>query len=270
MGEIANPQGGVLEGRPAAGLHDVAAERASAASVRRARRGLFAGGTDGNERLTVQVGALLLVLLAALGVTIIRIGQLTWLHMFLGLLLIGPVVLKMSSTGYRFARYYTATAAYRRKGPPVIALRVLGPVVVLSTVGVLATGVVLLALGPSSRDTWLLPHKVFFFVWLAAIAVHVLGHLPEMRHGLLGARRTRAEVLASGAAGASGRSGASAPPRPLGARISIAGYALAARVGGSSGRALAISGALAAGLVLALALIPHFGPWVHDHGHHHH
>ena len=47
-----------------------------------------------------------------------RIGQLLWLHLFVGLLLIGPVVLKLASTGYRFARYYTNDAVYRRKGPP--------------------------------------------------------------------------------------------------------------------------------------------------------
>ncbi len=156
----------------------------------------FAGGTGGNERLTVQTGALLFAGLAVLGVTILRIGQLTWLHLFLGLLLIGPVGLKLASTGYRFARYYSHDPAYRRKGPPALPLRLLAPLLVLSTLGVFATGVLLLLLGPSSRSDWMLPHKVFFFVWLAVTAVHVLGHLPEMRHGLLGARRTRNEVLA--------------------------------------------------------------------------
>ena len=74
---------------------------------------LMAGGPDGNERLTAVTGVLLLVLLAVLGVTIVRIGQLTWLHLFLGLLLIGPVGLKMASTGYRFTRYYTHDPAYQ-------------------------------------------------------------------------------------------------------------------------------------------------------------
>lgn len=216
---------------------------------------LLAGCTDGNERLTVQTGAVLFVLLAVVGLTIVRIGQLTWLHLFLGLLLIGPVALKLASTSYRFVRYYGGNREYRRKGPPPALLRALGPVVVLSTVGVLATGVVLLALGPSSRDTWMLPHKVFFFVWLAATSLHVLGHALDMRHGLLGARRTRAEVMA--AAGSS-RS-----------RITIAGWSLASRLPGSAGRALALSTSLAAGLALALALIPHFGPWVHDQRFHH-
>ena len=42
------------------------------------------GGTDGNERLTSMAGAILIVLLAVLGVTILRIGQLIWVHLFVG------------------------------------------------------------------------------------------------------------------------------------------------------------------------------------------
>ena len=64
----------------------------SAFAARRSLRGrLFGGGTSGNERLTAATGALLLVLLAALGVTIVRIGGLLNEHMFLGMLLLGPV-----------------------------------------------------------------------------------------------------------------------------------------------------------------------------------
>src|SRR5690242_12731571 len=83
-----------------------------------APRTLPSGGTEGNERLTVQAGAVLFVLLAVLGVTIALIGRLLWLHLFLGLLLIGPLAVKLASTGYRFARYYLGDGAYVRKGPP--------------------------------------------------------------------------------------------------------------------------------------------------------
>src|SRR5690348_13981534 len=133
-----------------------------------ARRGrpFLGGGTDGNEHLTAITGALLLVALAVLGVTIVRIGQLLWLHLFLGLLLIGPVALKLASTGYRFARYYLATAAYRLKGPPHPLLRGLAPWLVLTTLVVFVTGVLLLVDGPGSRDRLLVWHKVSFIVWL--------------------------------------------------------------------------------------------------------
>ena len=87
------------------------------------------GGATGNERLTAATGAVLLVLFAAEGFTILSIHQLITLHFFLGMLLIGPVLLKAGAVCYRFVRYYTGAAEYRRKGPPAPLLRVLGPVV---------------------------------------------------------------------------------------------------------------------------------------------
>ncbi len=138
---------------------------------------------------------MLLVLLAALGVTIVRIHPLIWEHLFIGLLLLGPVALKLGSTGYRFVRYYTHDPVYLRKGPPPPSLRLLGPLVVLSTVVVFASGVALLLLGPSSRSTLLLVHKASFFVWLAATAVHVLGHLPEVTRALDGGDAHRGRSL---------------------------------------------------------------------------
>ncbi len=65
--------------------------------------------------------------------------------MFIGMLVIGPVALKLASTGYRVVRYYAGSRPYRGKGPPLTALRLLAPLLVVSTVAVFATGVVLLA-----------------------------------------------------------------------------------------------------------------------------
>ncbi len=56
------------------------------------------------------------MLLLVIGLTILRIRQLISVHLFVGLLLIGPVALKMASTGYRFMRYYSGNRVYRRKG----------------------------------------------------------------------------------------------------------------------------------------------------------
>jgi hypothetical protein len=200
---------------------------------------LTGGGPDGNERLTATAGVLLLVLLAVLGVTIVRIGQLLWLHLFLGMLLIGPVLLKLASTGYRFARYYTANPPYRRKGPPATPMRLLAPLVVLSTVVVFGSGVALLFAGPSSRSTLFPIHKFSFFAWLALIGLHVLGHLADL-------------------------------PAPLRADYGVnAGSWI--REPGRDGRILSLAGMLVAGLVLAVLVIPEFGPWVNGfHGFHHH
>ena len=77
------------------------------------------GGAEGNERLTAITGAVLLVLLAVEGYTIPRIGRLLTLHVFLGMLLLGPVTLKAGSVLYRFARYYTGSEPYRRSSAAV-------------------------------------------------------------------------------------------------------------------------------------------------------
>lgn len=207
---------------------------------------LTAGGPAGNERLTVLTGIVLIVLLAVLGVTIVRIGQLLWLHLFLGLLLLGPVALKLLSTGYRFVRYYTASPPYRRRGPPAPVLRGLAPLVVLFTVVVFATGVALLFVG-RSRGTLLLLHKVSFFVWLAITALHVLGHLSEMQTLFVARRGSRSELNALRSAAES----AASRERER------------EQLPGRSGRLLSLGAALMAGLVLAAALIPQFGAWTH-------
>jgi hypothetical protein len=95
------------------------------------------------------------------------------------MVLVTAVLLKIGSTGYRFVRYYTGSPAYRQKGPPRPLLRVLGPVVVLSTVAVLASGIALLAFtrGSSTADLLLQIHKASFIVWFAAMAVHVLTYV---------------------------------------------------------------------------------------------
>ncbi|HXB16646.1 MAG TPA: hypothetical protein VNV44_13005 [Solirubrobacteraceae bacterium] len=218
------------------------------------------GGPEGNERLTVQAGAVLFVLLAVLGVTIIRIGQLLWLHLFLGLLLLGPLALKLASTGWRFGSYYLGRAAYRVKGPPPAGLRLLAPLLVIDTLVVFVSGVVLLFEGPSSRSSLLPVHKISFFVWLALFALHVLGHLPEMFTGLVESRQTRAAVLAAG-------TGAGVPLRR---GPSLGSYLPARRLPGSSGRGLALTLGLLAGVLLAVVLIPEFGPWVSHGSFHHH
>lgn len=162
--------------------------RAAAPSAReQGGRGRF-GGTDGNEMLTGATAAVLTVLLVVEGITIIALGRLLRVHMFVGLLLFGPVLLKLASTGYRFARYYAGARRYREKGPPPLLLRLLAPVLVATTVAVFATGVALLLVGHRSGPV-LLAHKVAFIVWGACFAAHFLWHLPRAWSALTGGRR---------------------------------------------------------------------------------
>ncbi|HTP15828.1 MAG TPA: hypothetical protein VMK13_08325 [Streptosporangiaceae bacterium] len=147
------------------------------------------GGAAGNERLTALTGAVLLVVFAAEGVTILRLRELLTLHFFLGMLLLGPVTLKIGSTAYRFARYYTGAPPYVRKGPPAPLLRVLGPLVIATSVAVIGTGVVLAITGPQAGP-WLFLHKASFVLWFAVMTIHVLWYAPRLPR-----------LLASGAAG---------------------------------------------------------------------
>lgn len=134
-------------------------------------------GVTGNARLTAVTGLVLTALLLVEGVTVLDVRGMITLHMFLGLLLIPPVLLKSASTAYRFGSYYRGRRGYVARGAPHIALRLLGPLVVLSTLAVLGTGVWLIVGGRS--DTVLTLHQGSFIVWVAMMTVHFLGHLRE-------------------------------------------------------------------------------------------
>jgi hypothetical protein len=134
-------------------------------------------GVTANERLTTLTGGLLLVLLALMGITVLSVRRLLPEHFLLGFLLIPPVALKLASTGYRFWRYYTGDSQYRRAGPPELFMRLIAPIVVISTVAVFATGIELWLFGLRFGSIWAEAHKLSFMVWLPATAVHVLGHV---------------------------------------------------------------------------------------------
>ncbi len=210
---------------------------------RRARLALLGGGTDGNEQLTAITGVILILLLAVIGLTILRIRQLISVHLFVGLLVMGPVALKMASTGYRFTRYYTHDPVYRKKGPPEPILRMIAPVVVLTTIAVFVSGLLLLFGGARSKDSWLALHKVSFIVWIVFTGLHVLAHLPGLPRALRATRERTASL---------GRDGE--------LRSST----------GEAGRWIATAGALVAGLVLAIVLIPEFHSWTTAAAFHHH
>ncbi|MGA8745614.1 MAG: hypothetical protein WB507_07095 [Solirubrobacterales bacterium] len=184
----------------------------------------------GNARITGGTAAMLLVLLAAEGVTIPLIGSLRGPHIFIGMLLIPPVLLKLGSTGWRFARYYAGDGGYRRKGPPAMAMRLLAPGLILATLALFATGVMLLAEGPGGSGSLRFLHKASFILWFALMSVHVLGHLLEVPNLAI------------------------ADWRPRGGRE--------AALAGSGLRLSLLGTSLLAGLALALATLSLAGPWL--------
>lgn len=144
-------------------------------------------GPEANARLTGTTGLVLIVLLAAEGVTVPFIAPLFSWHIVIGLALIPPLLLKMGSTLYRFVRYYLRSPSYRRAGPPHPLLRLLGPLVMLTTVVLMASGVALWIAGPHAR-LLLRVHQVSFVLWFVVLAVHVVSHV------LRAVRLTRADT----------------------------------------------------------------------------
>ena len=193
---------------------------------------MLRGGIAGNERLTGTSALLLLVLLAAEGATVPFVRQQLTLHIFLGLLLIPPVLLKLASTGWRFARYYLRDAEYVRRGPPHAFLRLLvAPLTVASTAALFGTGVALVIAHPQ-RGLIVGLHKASFVVWFGAMGVHVLAHILKVP------------------------------------RLAHADYVAASE--GRWLRQFTVAAALVAGVIVALVALPATHDWAHWAALHHH
>ena len=145
-----------------------------------------------------MTGTVLLVLFSVEVITTLLMGSLFGLHFFLGIVLIGPVCLKIGSTVWRFARYYTGSEPYVRRGPPPTMQRVLGPVLIITSVGVLGTGVLLAFSGPGGP--WGRLHQLFFYLWLIVVIIHVVHYLPKLPQ-LLASRPAERAIQAAAAAG---------------------------------------------------------------------
>ena len=155
------------------------------------------GGPAGNALLTAWTALVLLVLSVAELLTLFDVhGLISW-HVALGALLVPPAVMKTASTGWRMVRYYLGDRYSRQAGPPPLLLRLLGPLVVVSTLGLLGTGVLLIVLGeqrsrhsplslPGWQVDWVTAHQAFFAFWAVAAGPHLLGRVvPALRSTVL-------------------------------------------------------------------------------------
>ncbi|MCW2780018.1 MAG: hypothetical protein JWR35_467 [Marmoricola sp.] len=151
------------------------------------------GGPAGNAVLTAWTGLVLLILSIAELLTLFNVrGLLSW-HVAIGALLVPPALMKTTTTGWRMVRYYAGNEPYQKAGPPPTLMRLLGPLVVLSTLGLLASGVVLVLIGESRSHnnlgsvlgfglSWISIHQGAFIVWATATGLHLLGRIvPAIR-----------------------------------------------------------------------------------------
>ena len=186
------------------------------------------GGPDGNARVTGLTAALLLVLLAVEGATLLQVHAWITPHVVIGMVLVPFVLLKMGSTIWRMANYYRGPGPYRDRGAPPILLRLLGPVVVLLTLLVFASGIALLLVPHSLRDSVFFVHKASFVLWFGAMTIHVLGHVLET------SRLAPADLVAR----------------------------TRRQVRGAGARLWAQAGCLVVGVLLAALMAPTIGPWL--------
>ncbi len=140
------------------------------------RVGDRAPAVEANARLTGGTGLVLMVLLFLEGLTIPFIVRLLSGHVLIGLVLVPPLVVKMVSVLWRFSSYYLGDPRYRRAGPPHPLHRVLGPLLMGSTLVLFASGIALWLAGP--RDTTMFRiHQLSFFFWFVVVIVHVATHV---------------------------------------------------------------------------------------------
>jgi hypothetical protein len=190
----------------------------------------------GNERLTAAVGLLLLApILVEVATVLLGVHTFMSLHVFVGLALIPAVLLKLASTGWRFARYYTRSQAYVAEGPPQIGMRLLAPLFVVATVVLFGSGVAMGVLHGHALQTARRLHGPASVIWLLLLGVHVLAYLRRALRGTaedaVPARRHQA--------------------------------------GGATARAYAVAAVVTSGLVLGAATVPAQHHWVNLRRHHH-
>ncbi len=183
----------------------------------------------GNERLTALAGAVLLMLIVIELVSSASLHAGLAVHIFVGVGLSGPLVVKIGSTGYRFLRYYTRSPAFVRRGPPRLALRVLAPLLLVTTLVVIGSGIGLVVTSPEQAGLLLPMHNLSVLVWLSLIAIHVCAYIWRTPR-----------LVADDWRKPSGRSLQNARGLRLGVNL----------------------GALLAGAVAAILLFPGTAPWV--------
>ena len=161
-----------------------------------------APGVAANQRLTALAGALLVILTAAIAVTILFIQPLLPEHYVVGFVFIPPLALKLASTAYRFARYYAGQPAYRLAGPPPALLRfVIAPVLVLSVLAVFATGLELWLFGLRFGTAWMIAHTLSAAVFVPVAGLHLVARArPSTAAALAEFRASRHREAISGRA----------------------------------------------------------------------
>ncbi len=184
---------------------------------------------DGNARLTgISASFVLPLILFEVATVVLGVKSVITPHVAVGLLLVGPVLLKLGSVTYRMASYYRGVSEYRQRGKPAGGLRMLGGCLAVLMLLLLTSGLVLIV-GPNwAHSEARTVHAVTAYGAVALLVIHLAVHLVQaMRLASADMRR----------------------PAVRGARI----------------RWLAVFASLALGGVLALLLAGHGSTYLHHY-----
>src|SRR5260221_12651314 len=99
-------------------LRDHESVRPSGSTGMDGENGEDRSGVVGNERLTALAGAVLLVLMVVELGTVANLRAGLPVHVLIGVLLPGPLAVKLGSNRYHLLSYYTTSPSYRRQRPP--------------------------------------------------------------------------------------------------------------------------------------------------------
>lgn len=154
----------------------------------------------GNERMIALVGTVLLVLIGAEIIITAKLQALIPVHIFVGVLLTAPLLVKIGSTGYRFLHYYAGSPAFVHKGPPRLEMRLLAPLLLLLSLSLVISGIALALLGPTNGwSVWVLRlHALSVMCWLPLLALHVGAYIWRVPRLLLSDWQKRASRRVAG------------------------------------------------------------------------
>jgi hypothetical protein len=138
---------------------------------------------DGNSRLTgISASFLLPLFLFEVVTVVLGVKSVITLHVVIGLILLGPALLKLASVTYRMVSYYRGVAAYQQRGRPTVGLRLLGAALGVLFVLLMASGLVLIVGPNGAHGPARAIHVVTAYLVVLLLAVHLAIHfLPAVR-----------------------------------------------------------------------------------------
>jgi hypothetical protein len=138
---------------------------------------------DGNARLTgISASFVLPLILVEVVTVILGVKSVITVHVVIGLILLGPALLKLASVTYRMASYYRGVGGYQRRGRPTVGRRLLGGALAVLFVLLMASGLVLIAGPNAAHSPARAIHVVTAYLVVLLLAVHLAIHfVPALR-----------------------------------------------------------------------------------------